>query len=154
MLTKEHIIQIISPYLQEHQLFLVDCTMDFANNIQLEIDSFTGVTIDQCAKLNRYLNNALDKDTLDISVMVSSPGMGRPFKVKEQFLKNIDKKIEIKTKDGKTHAGVLKQYNEHEVVLEYTEVIKEKKKKIQQIKQIVFPLQDIKEVKKIITFKK
>lgn len=154
MLTKEEIYPLISPKLVEKALFLVDLKVDLANNITLELDSISGINISECAEVNRYLESQLDREKEDYSITVSSPGISSPFKVKEQYLKNVGRKVDVKTTDGHKFSGILESFTAEGITLE-AEVIEKigKKKKKSTIHQHISHT-NIKETKKVISFKR
>lgn len=67
--------------------------------LRFYIDSENGIQIDDCTKVSRALSDILDeKDPIEQSyyLEVSSPGLDRPLKKDDDFVKYIDKKIKIK----------------------------------------------------------
>jgi len=60
---------------------------------------------------------------------VSSPGLEKPLKFRRQYIKNIGRTIIIKTNEDEELKGELKSVRDDDVVIEYTEKIKEGKKK-------------------------
>ena len=78
--------------------------------------------------------------------------MTNPFKVKEQYFKNIGKEVIIKKNDGKRISGILRD------LLSNDNIILDVKKKIKNTKnytlqEIVVSLNEIKETKLKINFK-
>ncbi|MBO4962991.1 MAG: ribosome maturation factor RimP [Clostridia bacterium] len=75
-------------------------------------------------------HNAIDPllDDADVSngaaytLNVSSPGLDRPFKTPRDFLKNLEKEVEVKLfaplKGQKFFEGILKEYTENYIILE------------------------------------
>ena len=54
----------------------------------------------------------------DFALEVSSPGLDSPFRVIEQYQKNIGKKINLVKTDGEKLDGILKKTGENGIVLE------------------------------------
>ena len=111
--------------------FFIDLKV-FGNKIEVFVDSDSGVTIEACAKLNRYLQPYIDeagwlgeKYTLD----VSSPGVGKPLQLLRQYQKNIGRTLAVKLIDGEKKKGILTQVNKDTIVLEYKDRIKQGNKK-------------------------
>jgi ribosome maturation factor RimP len=96
------------------------------NVITLYIDKPGGITVDECGEVNLALEQKLDRDTNDFELNVSSPGLNRPFKVIEQYEKNLGKKVEVIQKSGEKKKGLLRSVNQNEIILE-TQVKKNKK---------------------------
>jgi ribosome maturation factor RimP len=155
MLDKSVINQIVESYLQGGEHYLVDVKVTPDNRIQVEIDSFAGVSLDDCVALNRFLESKLDREVEDYELEVSSAGLSSPFKVLKQYEKNIGKEVEVLTTDGKKMTGMLNAVSPDAVGLTVEKVIKEegakRKKNIQE--EITLSFKNIKTTKLIIRFK-
>lgn len=155
MLDKSVVSQIVESYLREGEHYLVDLKVNQDNRIQVEIDSFNGVSLDDCVALNRFLESKLDREVEDFELEVSSAGLSSPFKVLKQYEKNIGKEVEVLTTEGKKLAGVLSSVSTDAVVLTVEKAIKEegakRKKTIQE--EITLSFKNIKTTKLIIRFK-
>lgn len=88
-------------------VFLVDIDIKPDNEIVVEVDSNNGVDLDTCADITRKIEAEFDRDKEDYSLEVGSAGLTAPFKVVEQYTKNLGKEVEILTKDGRKITGVL-----------------------------------------------
>ena len=86
---------------------------------------------------------------------VSSAGIDRPLRVLPQYIKNIEREVEIILNDGAKLEGVLKAATATDLTVEQTrtEVPEGKKKKEIIVEQLVLPLNKIKETKIVISFK-
>jgi ribosome maturation factor RimP len=133
--------------------FIVDVTIGPGNAISVTIDSDGGLSIDNCIEMSRHIEHQLDREVEDFSLEVSSPGLTQPFKVLRQYLKYIEKEIEIVTAKGDKMAGVLKSANENSILVEIKSNTKIDGKKAVEIKEVEFFLNEIKTVKPVITFK-
>ncbi len=155
MLDKSIVSQIVESYLRESEHYLVDLKVNQDNRIQVEIDSFNGVSLDDCVALNRFLESKLDREVEDFELEVSSAGLSSPFKVLKQYEKNIGKEVEVLTTEGKKLAGVLSSVSSDAVVLTVEKTIKEegakRKKNVQE--EITLSFKNIKTTKLIIRFK-
>lgn len=68
--------------------------------LRLFIDKPGGVSLDDCAAVSRELGDQIDVEDLipsSYTLEVSSPGLDRPLKKEEDFLKQIGKMIELST---------------------------------------------------------
>ncbi len=101
-------------------IFLVGVKVDNNNKIIVHIDSSEGISIDDCARVSRELEEKLDRDREDFALEVSSPGLDSPFRVIEQYQKNVGKRINLVKTDGEKLEGVLKKTGENGIVLEMT----------------------------------
>ena len=117
MITKEKIIELVDQYIQGTDIFLVEVVVKSGNVIRIHMDRPDGISIDECVKISRHLNEMLDRDVEDYSLEVSSPGLGMPFKVKQQYDKNRGRKIDVLLSDGTRITGELKSVSDEGIVL-------------------------------------
>ena len=94
LITKDFISSIIGEYLEQNAgLFLVDLSVSPGGKIAVFIDKIEGmIDIEQCVLLSKYIESKLDREVQDFELQVSSAGMTSPFKVKEQYIKNLNTK--------------------------------------------------------------
>lgn len=157
MITKASIQTIIEQELAEKQEFyIVDIVVSDGDNILVELDHKTRpITIDECKAFSRAIEQSLDRDTEDFKLEVSSPGLSNPFKVIEQYKKNVNKEVDIVLNNGKQLKGLLVDADEEKikVVTAYKEKIEGKKKKQLITTEHLLNYNDIKKTQIIITFK-
>lgn len=114
--------KIIQHYLEGilagKDIFLVDVKADSNHKIIVHIDTPEGISIDECVRVSRELEEKLDRDREDFSLEVSSPGLGSPFRVIEQYRKNVGKMINLVKMDGMKLEGILKKTSNEGIVLE------------------------------------
>ncbi|MCM1348279.1 MAG: ribosome assembly cofactor RimP [Firmicutes bacterium] len=127
MIDKKIVEQIVEQTLQGTDCFPVETTVSADNRITVEIDSDTGVDIDICARINRAIEQRLDRDVEDYELEVGSAGLTAPFKIKRQFEKNIGNEVEVLTRDGRKLTGTLVEINAPgtEFVIEVSKKVKE-----------------------------
>ena len=151
--TKE-IKEIIKSILEGSELFLVDVSISADNSLEVYIDSLTGVNVGKCREVCKKLDAQLDRETQAFPITVASAGLGYPFKVAQQYEKNLNKEVEAKLLTGEKIQGILKSYSDEGIVLECEEKVavegKKKKSLVKIDKSIQF--KDIKEVKDIVIF--
>ncbi len=133
--------------------FIVDITVGLGNAISIIIDSDEGLSIDKCIEMSRHVEHQFDREVEDFSLEVSSPGLTQPFKVLRQYLKNLGSEVEIVTGKGDKVVGVLKSADEKSFIVETTSTIKVDGKKTVVLNTVEFPMDEIKSVKPVITFK-
>lgn len=150
----EHIKDIAQPILEAKNLFLVDLKISKDNVIELFIDSLTGVNIQTCITISREIEEHLDRDAEDFELTVSSAGIGYPFKVEEQFQKNLDKLVEVKRKDNTKITGILKAFDPQSVTVECEEkqIIEGSKKKQLVKSEKNISREEIQEIRDIVVF--
>ena len=105
MIEKANIEHMVKEKLDE-SMFLVDITVSDRNVIHVFVDSYNGLTIDQCVAISRHIEHSLDRDEEDFELQVSSPGLTESFKVKEQYKKYEGREIEVVTEEGIKLEGV------------------------------------------------
>lgn len=92
-------------------IFVVDIEVRPGNDISVELDSDSGVSLDACAEISRNIEAALDRDKEDFSLEVGSASITAPFKAPRQYAKYIGKEVEVLTTDGKKLTGTLVEAN-------------------------------------------
>ena len=117
MITTELITELINRHIQGSEIFLVDVAVKPGNVIRVHVDTPEGISIDECVKISRKLNESLDRDVEDYSLEVSSPGLGGNFLVKQQYEKNLGREIEVLYTDGIKVRGKLVSLSEKGIVL-------------------------------------
>jgi ribosome maturation factor RimP len=154
MISKGKIVELTGGLFAENGFFIVSLEVNPANRIRLQIDSMKGIHIDDCVKVSRIIEQGLDRDTEDFELEVSSPGIETPFRVKEQYTKNIGREVEIILKSGHTYRGILKQANIDFFSAEISKPVKtEGKKKKEIIKEIIdFKYNEATKVRALISF--
>ena len=126
---ERRIIALVEPYVQEKGLELVD--VEYVKEgahwyLRLFIDKEGGVDMDDCAEVSHAVSEMLDeKNPIPQAYMleVSSPGLERPLKKDEDFVRFQGKLVTVHT------TSVFEGYNEftgnliglqdNEIVLEY-----------------------------------
>ncbi|MFV0366466.1 MAG: ribosome assembly cofactor RimP [Mangrovibacterium sp.] len=153
MIEKSKIAQIAEDFLSNEQ-FLVEVSVSASNKIEVVIDSEDGISIDSCIKLSKAIEEVLDRDEEDFELQVSSAGLGQPLKVYRQYVKNIDREVEVVKTDGSKEEGIIKSVNETSFELEVNKKVKlegkKKKELVVETQQVSFD--EAKTVKNIIKF--
>ncbi|HHZ01039.1 MAG TPA: ribosome maturation factor RimP [Tissierellia bacterium] len=93
--------------------------------LRIYIDKPGGVSVDDMADVSRVLSKKLDEaDPIEEQnfLEVSSPGLERPFKREEDYIRNIGNLVEAKfykpLEGKKSMVGVLKEKRENSIVIE------------------------------------
>lgn len=107
MLDKNLIARTVADAINGTDVFIVDISVSPQNAVVVEIDSSTAVDIDTCARITRAIEQAFDRDVEDYDLEVGSAGLTSPFKVPEQYEKNIGNEVEVLTRDGRKLRGTL-----------------------------------------------
>ncbi|MEN8117024.1 MAG: ribosome assembly cofactor RimP [Bacteroidota bacterium] len=154
MIAKAEVLKLVEEKLND-KMFIVDITVSKSNAINIFIDSFEGMAIDQCISISRHVEHSLDRDEEDFELQVSSPGLTESFKVRQQYIKNAGREIEVLTADNIKLEGLLKETNDDGIVLETStrEKVEGHKKKQLIVKQHNLKYDEIKSAKAVILFK-
>jgi len=155
MLDKKRIQELAQERIDElnNELYIVDILIGTTNTIKVEVDGLKGLSIKDCVSISRNIEHNLDREEEDFELEVTSPGLDKPFKVDEQYQKNLGKTVVVKTNQGEELKGELKEACQDRIVVEAKKRIQEgkRKKTIQELVNI--DKKDIKETKVVISFK-
>lgn len=99
---KEDFKKLIEPFLQQAAVVLVDFHIHrtYGNvNIKILVDKSTGgITMEECANLNRAIRDSIEAQNLiaeNYTLEVSSPGLDRPLKTAQDFLRMVGREVRI-----------------------------------------------------------
>ena len=137
-------------------LFIVEISLNERNVINIFIDGFNGITIEQCVSVSRNVEHNLDREEEDFELHVSSPGLTEGFVVKEQYIKYTGREVEVLIKASeKKLEGVLLEVGEEGIVLETSgrEKVEGHKKKQLVVKKHNLKYDEIKSTKAVVSFK-
>jgi ribosome maturation factor RimP len=154
MITAEHIREVLKDTLAGGAIFIVDISVKPGNKILVLADTEKGITIDECVMINRTIEQHFNRDEEDYELEVSSPGLGQPFKVIQQYAKNIGRQVEVILSNGEKFYGSLLAASNDNFVVETKEKVRHegKKKAELEIKQHTFLLSEVKSTKVILNF--
>ena len=116
---KEIIANIIKEKTEGTGLFFVDASVR-GNKIDVFIDGDTGITINDCATVNRYLHTRLEEKGIDSGkyiIEVSSPGFDRPLEQLREYKKNVGRKMIIRNTQNKFIKGVLAYADDKKIII-------------------------------------
>lgn len=154
MIEKRRIQQLIDDFLaKEKDFFLVSLKVGGVNQIEVRIDSFEGIKMGDCVRLSRHIEGSLDREEEDFSLQVASAGLGEPFKVFQQYEKNIGRKVDVKLKGGEKILGkMLSAISDEGIILETKNREKIGKKKQVVVKEHKLAFEQIDQTKIVISF--
>ncbi|NGZ89755.1 ribosome assembly cofactor RimP [Psychroflexus maritimus] len=117
---KEKSTVFLNEALEENSsLFLIKHEVTSDHQIRVIIDSDDNVSIQDCIAVSRKIEHQLDRDEVDFSVEVASPGVSEPLVLPRQFKKNLGRKLEVKLKDGVQIKADLVGVNDDFISLEW-----------------------------------
>jgi ribosome maturation factor RimP len=141
MIEDQRIRELLDRHIAGTDIFVVEATIRPGNLILVEVDRPAGISIDECVEISRYLEKELDRDEEDFSLEVSSPGLGTPFKVRQQYHKNVGREVEVLLKDGTRIKGRLTSVSDGGITM------------VSQGKPVEIDFEEMKLTKTVVTFK-
>ena len=153
MISEKQIKQWAEEQLEGTDRFVVHVKVGSDNAISVIIDSDTGVTIEHCMALSRFIEQRLDRDKEDFELKVLSSGLEFPFTLLRQYKKYLGKRIQLKLEDGTEKKGILQEAEADHIILQQ-ETEKKYKKTIKRItgETVRIPMNEIKQAKAVIEF--
>lgn len=154
MIDKETVKRLVEEMLDD-KMFVVEISVNERNVINIFVDSFEGLTIDQCIAISRHVEHSFDREEEDFELQVSSPGLTENFRVTQQYIKYVGKPVEVKTCDEEKLEGIILEADNDKFVLETSalERLEGQKKKQLVVKQHHLKYDEIKSAKAVISFK-
>ncbi len=151
MIDKSLVIELVEERIGNEDLFLVSAEIAPGNRIKIVLDGDHGVSINKCISVSRNVEHNLDREEEDFSLEVTSFGLDQALILERQYLKYINKNVEVYPEEGEKIVGKLLSYSPEEISLELELTKKQIKQGEEAIKTLSFS--DIKEVKSVISFK-
>jgi ribosome maturation factor RimP len=154
MISTGNIQNIVAQVLENSECFVVEVSVKPGNRISIFIDKLDGINIDECANVSREIEKHLNRDIEDYELEVSSPGLTQPFKVKQQYFKNVGKEIDVILISGNKITGKLLSMSDSGITLETLKKVKipGRKKQEETIENNTIEFKDIKSTKVSINF--
>lgn len=138
----QKLTELLQPYLNDDgsgnpAIYIVDIQIAGKQGGRLKVtillDSDTGITIDECARISRQLGAQLDEIDLfegrAFTLEVSSPGVDFPLQSPRQYRKNIGRSLHVLLDDGTVRDGKLADVTDGHIVLDIAPARKSKPKK-------------------------
>ena len=155
MINKETISKAVNNAIEGTGLFLIDVAFLPDEVIDVMLDSMTDITIDDCAMVNNSVREAFGDELDDWELTVGSYGISEPFKVKQQYVKNIGGEVEVLTTDGRKLKGTLSEAGDEVFAIEVPTKVKPEGKKRPELVLVKheFNYNEVKYTKNIISIK-
>ena len=155
MIDTKKIVEIAEQQMLDTDLFVVECTISPANEIELVIDSDSSVGIDACAELSRSVEAQLDREEEDYSLMVASAGIGSELKSLRQMRKLVGRSVEVLLLSGIKVLARLDEVTEQGITIFYEEKQLLEGHKRKQLVQVTrtYSFDEIKYIKEYLDFK-
>ena len=155
MIKTNDVVQLVEQAIEGSDIFLVEVIVSPDNRIEISLDSTTGVSIDDCVRISRFIEDNLNRDEEDYELMVASAGLSEPLKILKQYEKNIGKEVEVILKNGQKKAGILRAATTLAITIEYEakELVEGKKRKQTVVKVEEWLLDEVKSTKLVVRIK-
>ena len=105
--------------LENESLFLIDLSVSLDNKIKVTVDGDNGVSLKECIRISRNVEHNLDREEEDFSLEVMSVGATTPLQQARQYIKNVGRSLEVKTKEGEKIEGTLDEANSDNITLSW-----------------------------------
>ena len=155
MIEAKRVIEIAEKHLEGGDLFVVECKVSPMGEIELLIDSDTAVKLEDCAALNRAIEEELDREVEDFALMVASAGIGSELKQIRQYRKIVGQSVEVLLNDGIKLLAKLDEVTDDGIVISYEEkqLVEGKKRKQTVLVSKSYAWAEIKYTKEYLDFK-
>ncbi|MGK0412447.1 MAG: ribosome maturation factor RimP [Polaribacter sp.] len=111
--------QLVDEALAENKsLFLIDLVISENNKVQITVDGDNGVPLSECIRISKAVDANFDREEEDFSLVVSTPDISHPLKMKRQYVKNINRILKVKIAEEELE-GTLVEAAEDEIVLSW-----------------------------------
>lgn len=151
---KAKVKELLDRALEQESAFLIDFSISASNVISVSVDTLEGITLKGITAVSRMIEHNLDREEEDFELSVSSPGVGSPLKVKEQYLQNIGRDLKVKTSNDEEFIGELIAFADEVLTLQWEERVPKEvgKGKVTVNKEVQLNLSEVKEAKVQVRF--
>jgi ribosome maturation factor RimP len=138
---KARITELLQPYLNDGQFYIVDVQVVGRQGgrikVTILVDSDAGITIDECADISRRLGLQMDESNFfgesAFTLEVSSPGVDYPLLFPRQYVRNLGRNLLVTLTNGTVYKGQLESINDTSIVLVIEPEKKSKSKKKKEV---------------------
>jgi ribosome maturation factor RimP len=150
---KEKVEQLIAEGIEGTDIFVVKLTVSSSNDINVLLDSDSGLSLADCRTVSRAIEFNLDREEEDFSLTVASAGIGEPL-VLRQYMKNVGRKVTVTLNEGEVIEAKMIAANDQNIELEWKSREKKPtgKGKITVVNKRIIEHRDIKQTIVLITF--
>jgi ribosome maturation factor RimP len=116
---REIVKKLVDEAIDENEkLFLIDLKISPDNKIVVIVDGDTGISLKECIRISRHIEHNLDRETIDFSLEVTSPGATEPLVNKRQYRKNLGRALQVTTEE-EAFEGKLIEIDDTKIVIEW-----------------------------------
>jgi ribosome maturation factor RimP len=154
MIDPTYLNELVEEALVREEAFLVALEMKAGDRIELLVDHMDGLTLEKITSISKHIRHGLDEREYDYALEVSSPGVGEPLSVEQQYVKNVGRDVQVITRENEKIKGLLTAFENGMLTLEYS--VREPKEvgkgKVTVVKNREIALSDIQSTKVLIKF--
>jgi len=150
---KEKVEELIEDGIAGTDIFVVKLTVSSSYNINVLLDSESGLTLADCRIVSRAIELNLDREEEDFSLTVASSGIGEPL-VLRQYSKNVGRKVMVTLNTEEVIEAKMITATDEAIVLEWKsrEPKPTGKGKVTVVNNRTIEYRDIKQTIVLITF--
>ena len=115
---KEKVEELIADGIAGTDIFVVKLKVTANNDINVLLDSDSGLTLADCRTVSRAIEFNLDREEEDFSLTVASSGIGEPL-VLRQYTKNVGRKVRVTLNDEEVIEAKMISATDDAIVLEW-----------------------------------
>lgn len=155
MIEKAKVLKLAAEAIEDTDLYVLGLSISGKNDIKLELEGTGSVTIEDCVNVSRAIEHNLDREEEDFSLQVTTPGVDQPLRDPRQYVKNIGRRVKVRTRDDRVIEGPMVHADESTCTVHFRrkEVIEGTRKKEWVETDEVIPYDQIQETKVQISFK-
>lgn len=112
MITTAALTETLERQLAGTPHFLVFAEVRPSGKAIVEVDNDRSITLNDLTEINHGLRSAFGEALDDVELEVSSPGMGRPFRVKRQYQKHLGRSVDVLLTDNRLVKGRLAAFSD------------------------------------------
>lgn len=144
----------VEQHTSDNNMFVIGIKCSESNVIDITIDSMTGITLDKCIQLSKFIDSQFDREEEDYELTVSGASISEPFKHIQQYYKNSGKEVEVQLLNSEKLIGIMGDVNDSSFSLTYSKKILEdgKKRKIEKEFCDIITYDNVKKVTLVIKF--
>ena len=118
MMFKDKVDGLLQVFLDTRpDLFLISMKISAGNDIVVTLDGDQGVSLQDCLDASRAIENNLDREEEDFSLQVMSGGLSEPLTNSRQFIKNLNRDLDLVLQDEQKISGEIVKADENGVTL-------------------------------------
>lgn len=154
MIDQEKLRELVDQALTQEGAYLVDLQLTDGDKIHLEVDRAGGIPLSAITGISRFIEGGLDREEIDFSLEVASPGVGKPFKVVAQYAANQGRPVKVQLNDGTELIGDMIAADAEKITLQWKERVPKEQGKGKQTVEVQreIAIKDIKQTKLEVRF--